>query len=150
MGWGEGVRGLRAPPGHTTPAYPQRGSPTGPWPRTPHHSRAGSPCPSKAPAGPSSISPQPSPAWPWTRLSQAHPRAHIPAWPQPILSPGRCLVPRAGAVPEPPAALLLTGAVGQALAARPCPAPQGAPIALPAHTAPREKGRQNALPEEIK
>lgn len=76
-------------------------------PLTPHHSRAGSPCPSKAPAGQGSSSPQPSPARPWTRLSQANPWAYIPACPQPSLSPGRRLV----LFPVPPAAPLLAGAV---------------------------------------
>lgn len=57
-------------------------------PRPPHELQAVSPYPSKAAAGPGSISPQTCPAWPWLLASLS-------------LSPEMCQVPRAGAAPVP-------------------------------------------------
>ena len=68
--------------------------------------------------------PQPIPvptALPWAPPSWTHPRAHFPAQPWPVPVPRE--VPDAqawGCLSAPQAALLLAGAVGWALAARPC------------------------------
>lgn len=90
------------PEGTAKPHYPCL-SPVGlsHLPLTPHHSRVGSPCPSKAPAGQSSSSPQPSPTWPWTLLSQATHGPTSQPVPNPACPQGDVLFP----VPPPAPAL---------------------------------------------
>ena len=73
-------------------------------------------------------------------LSQACPWCHIMAWPQPIPSPGRCPMPRAGAALVPAGCPALGWGSGMAPSAGPCPATLGDSSLLPVPREPPAPG----------
>lgn len=87
---------LPCPWGYHQPHLPLpvlQGSPKPAHSRGPHVS----PCPSDTAAGPGSRSQQLCPAQSCTTPSHVDPQAHVPTWPWPVPSAGRCLISRAGA-----------------------------------------------------